>query len=219
MAIRDLFEKPIDRFIEGVIKADDRKNLVNEMEEYIITRDIERKLDPIFESYSSEPTINGVWISGFFGSGKSHLLKMLSMVLEKRTVDGCDLSEIFLNKLRENHDEVLVANMERSLRIPSRSILFNIDQKADSNAQNIDSHITDVFLKVFNEMCGYCSTLPFVAEFERDMEADGYLDKLKKNYFDQNGKTWEEDRTRFHTVRKNEFRNVYTQDFKVKLTI
>ena len=211
MAIRDLFEKPIDRFIEGVIKADDREHLVNEMEEYIITRDIEKKLDPILESYSSEPAINGVWISGFFGSGKSHLLKMLSMVLEKRTVDGCDLSEIFLNKLRENHDEILVANMERSLRIPSRSILFNIDQKADSNAQNIDSHITDVFLKVFNEMCGYCSTLPFVAEFERDMEADGFLDELKKNYLDQNGKTWEDARTRFHTVRKNEFSNVYAQ--------
>ena len=51
MAIRDLFEKPIDRFIEGVIKADDREHLVNEMEEYIITRDIEKKLDPILEKY------------------------------------------------------------------------------------------------------------------------------------------------------------------------
>ena len=53
MAIRDLFEKPIDRFIEGVIKADDREHLVNEMEEYIITRDIEKKLEPILENYSN----------------------------------------------------------------------------------------------------------------------------------------------------------------------
>ena len=84
MAIRDLFEKPIDRFIEGVIKADDKENLLNEMEEYIITKDIARKLQPILEKYCAEPSTNGVWISGFFGSGKSHLLKMLSIVLENK---------------------------------------------------------------------------------------------------------------------------------------
>ena len=44
MAIRELFEKPIDRFIEGVIKADDDRNLIDEMDEYIITRDISNKL-------------------------------------------------------------------------------------------------------------------------------------------------------------------------------
>ena len=211
MAIRDLFEKPIDRFIEGVIKADDGRNLVNEMDEYVITKDIEKKLMPILEHYSSESGVNGVWISGFFGSGKSHLLKMLSMVLEKKTVDGCDLSEIFLDKLRENQSAWLVAEMENSLNIPSRSVLFNIDQKADANAQNIDNQITDIFLKVFNEMCGYCSTLPFVAEFERDMDADGKLDTLKQSYLTKYGKTWEAERTRFHTVRKNQFSKVYAQ--------
>ena len=71
MKIRELFEKPIDRFIEGVIKADDDRNLIDEMDEYIITKDISKKLRPILENYSSNPKVNGVWISGFFGSGKS----------------------------------------------------------------------------------------------------------------------------------------------------
>ena len=158
MAISDLFEKSIDRFIEGVIKADDENNLLNEMEEYIITQDIAKKLHPILDTYCGGPSTNGVWISGFFGSGKSHLLKMLSIVLEKKTVNGRDLSVIFLDKLRETGDEFLVGDMERALKIPSLSILFNIDQKADSTVQETNNHILGVFLKVFNELCGYCGT-------------------------------------------------------------
>ena len=211
MSISSLFEKPIDRFIEGVIKADDENNLLNEMEEYIITRDIAKKLQPILENYSGTPDTNGVWISGFFGSGKSHLLKILSLVLEQKNVNGSDLSAIFLDKLRETEDEFLVGEMERSLKIPSRSILFNIDQKADSTVQYTNNHILGVFLKVFNELCGYCSTLPFLAEFERDMDADGLLEQLKQNYLEHTGKTWEEERIRFHTIRSNEFAAVYAK--------
>ena len=62
MSISSLFEKPIDRYIEGVIKADDENNLLNEMEEYIITRDIAKKLQPILENYSGTPDTNGVAI-------------------------------------------------------------------------------------------------------------------------------------------------------------
>ena len=91
MKIRELFEKPIDRFIEGVIKADDDLNLIDEMDEYIITKDISKKLRPILENYSSNPKVNGVWISGFFGSGKSHLLKILSYVLENKEFDGQEI--------------------------------------------------------------------------------------------------------------------------------
>ena len=115
MAIRDLFEKPIDRFIEGVIKADDDKNLLDEMEEYVITVDIAGKLQTILEKYCAKPSSNGVWISGFFGSGKSHLLKMLSIVLENKSFNGSELSEIFLDKLRETGNEFLVAEMEKKV--------------------------------------------------------------------------------------------------------
>ena len=65
MNIRNLFTKPIDRFIEGVIKADDEEHLSTEMEEYIITRDLGAKLKKVIEDYSSKTEVNGVWISGF----------------------------------------------------------------------------------------------------------------------------------------------------------
>ena len=80
--IKEYFEKPIGRDIETVIKADDRDNISTEVTEYVITKEIGNKIKDFFQSYNDYAGANGVWISGFFGSGKSHLLKILSYVLE-----------------------------------------------------------------------------------------------------------------------------------------
>ena len=77
MKIHELFLKPVDRAIDGVIKADDDRNLRTELEEYVVTRDVMRGLNTLTDRYLGGAGVNGVWISGFYGSGKSHLLKML----------------------------------------------------------------------------------------------------------------------------------------------
>ncbi|NLB23259.1 MAG: hypothetical protein GX833_08375, partial [Clostridium sp.] len=94
MLIRDMFIKPIDRDIKGVIKVGqaDEENVKQELEEFVVTRELQRHLADFFSSYKRG--INGytdkmgVWIAGFFGSGKSHFLKILSYLLENREVDG-----------------------------------------------------------------------------------------------------------------------------------
>ena len=78
--LSSIFEKPIDRQIDGVIKADDETSLRIELDEYVITNEIGQRLETFFEAYNNYSTTNGVWISGFFGSGKSHLLKMLQHI-------------------------------------------------------------------------------------------------------------------------------------------
>ena len=87
MIIKDLFAKPVDRPIEGVIKADDDAHLANEVQEYIVTNEVAKHLDGFFDAYNDGSSNTGAWISGFFGSGKSHLLKILAMVLENKAVD------------------------------------------------------------------------------------------------------------------------------------
>ena len=72
--LQDIFEKPVDRPIDGVVKADDEASLGMELDEYVITDEIGRRLEDFFAAYNNYDTSNGVWISGFFGSGKSHLL-------------------------------------------------------------------------------------------------------------------------------------------------
>ena len=86
--LASIFAKPIDRPIEGVIKADDEASLRSEVEEYILTNELARRLEEFLGAYTHYTNANGVWISGFFGSGKSHLLKMLALLLENREVEG-----------------------------------------------------------------------------------------------------------------------------------
>jgi hypothetical protein len=127
--LQDIFEKPDDRPIDGVIKADDEASLGVELDEYVITDEIARRLEDFLEAYNNYDTSNGVWISGFFGSGKSHLLKMLALVLENRDLNGRRAAEIFGDKLKDQ--PMLKGALDKAVSTPSMSILFNIDQKAD----------------------------------------------------------------------------------------
>ena len=125
MIIKDFFQKNINRNIETVIKADDRDHIADEVAEYVITREIAKKITDFFSAYNNYGGANGVWISGFFGSGKSHLLKILSYVLENKEFDGYKSGELFAEKIEDN--EMLKGDVQRATRIPSESILFNID--------------------------------------------------------------------------------------------
>jgi hypothetical protein len=86
--LKDIFLKDINRHIDGVIKADDTESLTVELDEYVVTREVGKRLQTFLEAYNGGRSGNGVWISGFFGSGKSHLLKMLALLLENGETGG-----------------------------------------------------------------------------------------------------------------------------------
>ena len=88
MQLNESFAKDIQRSIEGVIKADDVAHLGTEVDEYVLTNEAAKGLEILLEEYTSYTNANGVWISGFFGSGKSHMLKMLAHLLGN--VEGQD---------------------------------------------------------------------------------------------------------------------------------
>ena len=190
--LRDIFEKPVDRAIEGVIKADDEASLRVELEEYVITNEIERQLERFLDAYNNYETANGVWISGFFGSGKSHLLKILALLLENRDVGGSPAYEIFKQKCA--HNEILAADLRKAVSIPSKSILFNIDQKADVISKEQIDALLSVFQKVFDEMCGYYGKQPHIAQFERDLDSRGLFDQFRMAYQSVAGKPWDRGR-------------------------
>ena len=189
MKLNQIFAKPIDRTIEGVIKADDLTSLKLEVEEYVITNEVAKSLERFFSAYNDYQGSNGVWISGFFGSGKSHLLKMLALLLEDKKIDGMTTLESFLPKCQDN--SMLKADMKRAAEIPSKSILFNIDQKADTISKAEIDAVLAVFVKVFNEMCGYYGKHGYVAQFERDLDKRGNYQEFKQVYQEIAGKSWE----------------------------
>lgn len=208
MKLKDIFLKPIDRTIEGVIKADDQTSLQLEVEEYVITNEVAKSLEAFFDAYNNYKKANGVWISGFFGSGKSHLLKMLSLLLENKQINGKGTLDYFLPKCGDN--AMLKGEMKRAAAIPSHSILFNIDQKADTISKKEVDAVLAVFVKVFNEMCGYYGKQGYVAQFERDLDNRGLYEEFKKAYEKIASKPWEKGREEI-ILEKGNIAKAYSQ--------
>src|SRR5713101_4862516 len=96
MKIQHLFARDIFRPINGVVKADqlDNTSVWQELDEFVVTRELDQHLRKYFSAYGeaishpNDPDVAGkvgVWVSGFFGSGKSHFIKVLSYLLRNRT--------------------------------------------------------------------------------------------------------------------------------------
>lgn len=195
MKLKELFRKNIDRPIETVIKADDLDNVLQEVDEYVITKEIGKKIQDFYSAYNNYAGANGVWISGFFGSGKSHLLKILSYVLENKEYDGRHLGELFASKLEEG--TILKADVIKATRTPSESILFNIDQQAQITSKTEEDAILSVFYKVFNDHLGYFGGQRHVAEFERWLDSEGKYDRFKELFQSKSGDDWTAGRRKY----------------------
>ena len=216
--IQELFAKPVDRPIDGVIKADDERHLQVELDEYVVTREVSKGLGAFTDAYLHNPTANGVWISGFFGSGKSHLLKMLSLMLDGEKRIGAEQNgergsrpvEILLPKVE---DEIIRADLKKAAAIPARSLLFNIDQKFDGIGGTHEAPILEVFMKALNELQGYYGNQGYVAQFEHDLNKRGQFEAFKQTYQRVNGRSWENDRDALATVTKRSFAKAYAEQF------
>ena len=194
MNLNTIFAKDVQRSIEGVIKADDAAHLGAEVDEYVLTNEASKSLELLLEAYSNYTNANGVWISGFFGSGKSHLLKMLAHLLGD--VEGQDLprekvSESFRLKAQ---DAFLPALLAKAERIQAKSLLFNIDQKATLITKDQTDALLKVFVKVFDESRGYYGNQGHVARFERDLDNRGQYEAFKEEYARVAGINWNDGR-------------------------
>lgn len=207
MQIKDLFLKPIDRRINGVIKVgqNQEEDKKQELEEYVVTAELKKHFQRFFANYvqSLDHPVDemGVWISGFFGSGKSHFLKILSYILDEPEVDGKKAMAYLTAKDVIASDPELVENMKRAAEAPTLTVLFNVDSKSTSTAKSDSNAIVTVFNRVFNERLGYEGAIPMLAELERTLDEEGKYQLFKDTYAEINGKDWLEDRHKFRVHR------------------
>ena len=194
MDMKGLYAKDIFRSIDGVIKADDVSKVASEVDEYGMTSEIRSGLSRIVDAWNQvDAPSNGVWIAGFFGSGKSHLLKMLSYLLGEQAgsqpVTREDVERAFEQKVAGN--ETIIADLKRSLHTPTRAVLFNIDAKDDKSTRERGSAMIEVFYKVYFEARGLYSKDLGVGALERDLEDQGELARFREAYQEEAGHTWE----------------------------
>jgi hypothetical protein len=198
MKIQNMFQKNINRDINGVIKVaqDDEQSLVQELGEYIITKELRRHFSTFFDNYSKaidHPTDKiGVWISGFFGSGKSHFLKMLSYLLSNASVGDRSAVDFFKDKF---DDPMMYATIVRCTNIPTESILFNIDIEGPINKDK--TAVLRVFAKVFYNHLGFYGEDLKIAKLERFVDQQGKTAEFREAFEKINGAPWLESRASY----------------------
>ncbi|MBM4320408.1 MAG: BREX system P-loop protein BrxC, partial [Deltaproteobacteria bacterium] len=206
MQIQSLFERDIFRPINGVVKADqlDESSVWQELDEFVITKELDRHVRQFFawylEAVDQEKKAEvagkiGVWISGFFGSGKSHFLKVLSYLLRNQVHSHQGQSrqavEFFESKVK---DAMLFGDIKRAVATNADVVLFNIDSKADHRAGTGRDLILRVFLKVLNELQGYSGDHPHIAHMERYLAGKGLLQTFREAYHRHTGQDWVQER-------------------------
>lgn len=204
MKISSLFKKNIARPINGVVKADqmDEESVWQELDEFVVTKELDGHLRRFFERYCeaidapNDPNISGkigVWVSGFFGSGKSHFIKVLSHLLENHSHSHNGESrrsvDFFDDKIE---DATILGDIKRAVSSNTDVILFNIDSKADSSTGR--DAILAVFLKVLNEKLGYSPDHAHIAHMERYLDEKGKFEDFQSTYETLTNTKWIDER-------------------------
>lgn len=201
MKLESIFEKDIHRNISGVIKVQDtdESKAWTVLDEYVVTPEIEKLLALFYSSYNAsiDSTTDeiGCWISGFFGSGKSHFLEILNHLLANKPIPHPtnNITKTPLEFFKDKKvDSFLLADIGRAAALDSDTILFNIDNKSET--KDGDYAILNVFVRVFNGLQGYFEKNPWVAEFERKLTAENVYEAFQEAFHKNAGKGWKDNR-------------------------
>lgn len=205
MIIQHLFAKDINRPINGVVQVSDDRAIGQELDEYVVTRELRRHFADFFGAYEDaldKPTDRvGVWISGYFGSGKSHFLKMLSYLLENPEVGGRRAIDYFEGKV---DDPMVMEQMRRAASVETEAILFNIDDMGGGWKEGAYSEtaLLRTFARVFYEHLGFFGLDLKLARFEKMVDDRGGTQRFREAYERIAGVPWVEERDAygFHSM-------------------
>ncbi len=213
--IKDLFVYPIDREITTVIKMDDLRltEIEQELGEYVVTDAVEELLIQFLERYAETRTARtdriGVWISGFFGSGKSHFAKILSYLLENRQVGNQSAVDLFRLRVagspRRREIEQLLHQVTNF--IDTQVIAFQIKTEEDLLAQvateqdaMAGNHISTIMYRQWLKKRGLSTTL-WVARLELELISLGLYDAFQAQIQELEKLPWAEVRAHDMLVR------------------
>jgi hypothetical protein len=189
--IRTLFDNKIDRRIEEVIKVDqtDDEILREEIKEYVVTDAILSHYTRIFEAYRETPNKPNegiaIWVSGFFGSGKSSFAKMLGLSIENRMVAGESAAERFAQRTSDKKLQVLLKAITE--KIPTHAVIFDVS--TDRGIRSGNQTLTEIMYGLFLQSLGYAKDLD-LSELEIALEEKGQLERFEDEYRTLFKKDW-----------------------------
>ena len=197
MKTGDLFATRIADKIDPVIKVSettDEHKLAGEIGSYVVTPFIEQHLDNFLDHYTAtfllQTTEIGVWLSGYFGSGKSHLAKMLALVTENRSLAGVSAADRFAKRLAPDSPRrtTIVRSLSRLTQCDTRVLAFNLNTLTDSR----DRPLPQLLYSQFFQAKGYCANLMYAKVIEAEFGRQGKLQQLHDAVCARTKKTWDD---------------------------
>ena len=197
--IRDLFAKQVDRRIEEVIKVDqaDEATVLDELQEYVITESIGDHFNTVYKAIADAPSEPhegiGIWVSGFFGSGKSSFAKIVGYTVGGRRVRDQSASQIIKEKAQHELaaplSDALTAYLDViNTKVPTEAIIFDVSM--DRGVRTANERITEIMYKALLRELGYAEDFDLAA-LEISLEADGILDRFRQEFLSLHNKPWE----------------------------
>ena len=188
MLYKELYEKSIERNLNPVVNAEnlDAETVKTEIEEYVFTEEILNGLYKILNAVRRQNyNHDGIWINGYFGSGKSHFIKYLNYCISpahsesafKRFLDAVDELGVMANLECSLVDARDLAEWYKKAQVDT--ILFNIGQVSNYKG-DAEKVFLNVFWNEFNKFRGYNKFNLALAQFlEKELDEAGVLDAFK----------------------------------------
>ncbi len=196
MEIKQLFDsnKDIYRTIEKVItySASQEQRLKAEISEYVVTESIEEQFEKLLGKMQAAMEAGGenevgVWVSGFYGSGKSSFTKYLGLAFDENvTIDGTPFIQHLQNRFKKQTTKQLLSTVAK--RFPSAVVMLDLasTQLADASMKEVS---TVLYYKIL-EWAGYSQNLK-VAAFERRLKKEGRYEEFLNIFANQlDGEQW-----------------------------
>ena len=195
-AIKELLAREVDRNIEEVIKVDqdDAAVIKSELEEYVVTDSILDHYLRVLEVFNATPANPregvGIWVSGFFGSGKSSFAKNLGLALANRDILGTSAAELF-GRRRSDSQKLQVLLKQINEHIPTDAVIFDVS--TDRGVRVANQSMTEIMHRCFVRYLGYSGHLD-IAQLEIDLESEGLLEGFKQRYHTVFSKNWDSEK-------------------------
>jgi hypothetical protein len=191
MKISDLLNRDLSRKIEEIIQVDqaDEQSVHDEITEYVATDSIREQYHQLFRAIADAPSEPhegiGVWVSGFFGSGKSSFAKYLGYALKNKTFLGEHFADLFKQQVEDNRISDLLDLI--NTKTPTDVILFEVAKERDT--RKVTERIAELMYTVLLRELDYAEDFD-IAELEIELEAEGKLNQFVQTCNELYGREW-----------------------------
>jgi hypothetical protein len=179
--VADLLDRDFSKPVEEIVKVDnhDPDTVFTELTEYVATDHIKAEYECLLSAMASAARSKngapGVWISGFFGSGKSHFAKNLGYILANRDVRGVPASALFLKQVQSSRIADSLEFLNRA--VPHETFMCDIQAELPIENKKVKAkaqHLAEVMYRTLLRDLDYAED-DDVSELEMELETEGKL--------------------------------------------